>query len=209
MVPAVVCPLLLMPLLLQGDFCTSCGAPFQRSFVTFEVLPLVEFQLEAGISDAEALALLGEDVLATTAADAGGGWGKVLGPGQGGVCAGANVLQLDDDGSAGLQDAAAGYSGALEDAFSAQVRCIVSKVATFALHSLLHVVGPFLGRAPVRASAPLWSLFPACRLPCRTCRLCWDVLRCGGCGPARCACDAGPTPACQRSGSGCWTRTSL
>lgn len=139
MVPAVVCPLLLLPLLLQGDFCTSCGAPFQRSFVTFEVLPLVEFQLEAGISDAEALALLGEDVLATTAADAGGGRGMVLGPGQGGVGAGANVLQLDGDGSAGLQDAS-GYGGALEDAFSAKVRCIVAVVATFALRSLLHVV---------------------------------------------------------------------
>lgn len=39
----------------QGDFCTSCGAPFLRSFITFEVLPLVEFELEPGISDAEAL----------------------------------------------------------------------------------------------------------------------------------------------------------
>lgn len=112
-------------LLLQGDFCTSCGAPFLRSFVTFEVLPVVEFQLEAGISDAEALALLGEDVLATTAASAGGGRGVELGPGQG-VQAGANVLRLDEDGGAGMDAAGfsgggAGYSGALEDAFAAQV----------------------------------------------------------------------------------------
>lgn len=42
----------------QGDFCTNCGAPFLRSFITFEVLPLVEFELEPGISDPEALVSL-------------------------------------------------------------------------------------------------------------------------------------------------------
>jgi hypothetical protein len=85
---------------------------------------VVEFQLEAGISDAEALALLGEDVLATTAAGAGGGRGVQLGPSQG-VGGDANVLRLDDDGSAGMD--AAGNSGAgpgytQDDAFAAQVR---------------------------------------------------------------------------------------
>lgn len=110
---------------LQGDFCTSCGAQFLRSFVTFEVLPVVEFQLEAGISDAEALALLGEDVLATTAAGAGGGRGVELGPGQG-VGGGANVLRLDEDDGVGMDaagfiGAGPGYTGALEDAFAAQV----------------------------------------------------------------------------------------
>ena len=39
---------------LQGDFCTNCGAPFLRSFITFDVLPLVEFELEPGITDTEA-----------------------------------------------------------------------------------------------------------------------------------------------------------
>lgn len=113
---------------LQGDFCTACGAPFLRSFLTFEVLPLVEFQLEPGISDAEAAALLGEDVLATTAASAGGGRGVEIGPGQQGVAAGANVLRLEDegavgsDGAAGFSGASPGYSGALDDAFAAQVR---------------------------------------------------------------------------------------
>jgi hypothetical protein len=113
---------------MQGDFCTSCGAPFLRSFLTFEVLPLVEFSLEPGISDAEALALLGEDVLATTATGAGGGRGVELGPGQG-AGGGANVLRLEDEGGAGLLDAA-GFSGAgpgpssaLAEAF-AQVRVL-------------------------------------------------------------------------------------
>lgn len=110
---------------LQGDFCTSCGAPFLRSFLTFEVLPLVEFQLEPGISDAEAAALLGEDVLATTAASAGGGRGVELGPGQG-VGGGANVLRLEDVGAGGpdvaaFSGASPGYSTALDEAFTVQV----------------------------------------------------------------------------------------
>lgn len=110
---------------MQGDFCTACGAPFLRSFITFEVLPLVEFELEPGISDAEAQALLGEDALATSAAGAGGGRGVELGPGQG-VAAGANVLRLEDEGATGLEAAGfsgapSAYSGALEDTFTAQV----------------------------------------------------------------------------------------
>lgn len=89
----------------------------------------MEFELEPGISDSEALGLLGEDVLATTQASAGGGRGVELGPGQG-VAAGANVLRLDDDGTAAPDGAgfsgaaAAGYSSscALDDAFATQVR---------------------------------------------------------------------------------------
>ena len=44
----------------QGDVCSSCGALALRSFVTFEQLPLVRFQLAEGISDAEAARLLSE-----------------------------------------------------------------------------------------------------------------------------------------------------
>lgn len=33
--------------------CTSCGMPFVRSFLTFEHLPVVEFHLAPGITDAE------------------------------------------------------------------------------------------------------------------------------------------------------------
>jgi intraflagellar transport protein 122 len=45
----------------QGDFCFNCGNAFHRSFLTFEHLPLVEFELEDGVSDAEAIALLEEE----------------------------------------------------------------------------------------------------------------------------------------------------
>jgi hypothetical protein len=39
----------------QGDACVACGAPFQRSLLTWEVLPAVEFELEEGIGEEEAL----------------------------------------------------------------------------------------------------------------------------------------------------------
>lgn len=120
---------------LQGDFCTNCGAPFLRSFITFEVLPLVEFELEPGISDAEAAALLGEDVLGSATAAAGGrGVEMVVGSGSaaaaaavaGGAGGGANVLRLDDEdegaGGGGFGALGLGRSGALEDSFAAQVR---------------------------------------------------------------------------------------
>ena len=42
------------------DVCTSCGHPFVRSFLNFEVLPLIEFVPEASISDEEALDLIKE-----------------------------------------------------------------------------------------------------------------------------------------------------
>ncbi|KAK9811224.1 hypothetical protein WJX72_000251 [[Myrmecia] bisecta] len=45
----------------QGDVCVNCAAPFTRSFLTFEHLPVVEFQLEHGITDAEAAELLDAD----------------------------------------------------------------------------------------------------------------------------------------------------
>jgi intraflagellar transport protein 122 len=38
--------------------CINCGATFLRSFVTFDHLPLVEFELEGGVSDQEAMELL-------------------------------------------------------------------------------------------------------------------------------------------------------
>ena len=70
----------------QGDFCINCGAPFIRSFTTFEQLPLVEFELDPSISDEEAQRILGEDsglepLRRSGGASAGGG---------------ANVLRLDE-----------------------------------------------------------------------------------------------------------------
>jgi intraflagellar transport protein 122 len=42
----------------KGDVCTSCGHPFVRSFINFEILPLVEFVPEPSISDEEAIELI-------------------------------------------------------------------------------------------------------------------------------------------------------
>ena len=41
-----------------GNRCNNCGQSFVHSFVSFEILPLVEFQLEEGITDKEALMLI-------------------------------------------------------------------------------------------------------------------------------------------------------
>ena len=43
-----------------GNRCNNCGQPFVHSFVSFEILPLVEFQLEEGISDREAMMMIGK-----------------------------------------------------------------------------------------------------------------------------------------------------
>ncbi|XP_013786897.1 intraflagellar transport protein 122 homolog [Limulus polyphemus] len=45
----------------QGNCCINCRQPFVHSFVSFEILPLVEFVLEDGITDEEALRLLESD----------------------------------------------------------------------------------------------------------------------------------------------------
>ncbi|KAJ1445177.1 hypothetical protein M885DRAFT_550763 [Pelagophyceae sp. CCMP2097] len=42
------------------DMCTSCGHPFIRSFLNFEILPLIEFLPEAGLTDDEAKELVRE-----------------------------------------------------------------------------------------------------------------------------------------------------
>ena len=42
----------------RGNHCINCGQPTVHSFISFEVLPLVEFVLEKGIEDEEALSLL-------------------------------------------------------------------------------------------------------------------------------------------------------
>lgn len=134
--------------MLQGDFCTNCGAPFLRSFTTFEVLPLVEFELETGISDAEAAALIGEDVLGTAMSVE--ERGVELGPDKGGD--GANVLRLDDDdaaGGIGAMGLARGMAGPLEDSFAAQVRitaghllCYCTKAGTHSVTLPRHAQAP-------------------------------------------------------------------
>jgi len=41
-----------------GDVCVACGHPFVRSWSSFDHLPLVEFELEDGLTDNEAIKLL-------------------------------------------------------------------------------------------------------------------------------------------------------
>ena len=61
----------------KGDVCISCGQRFVRSFVTFEHLPLVEFELADGISASEARKLINEDPPAGRGGGGGGGGGRV------------------------------------------------------------------------------------------------------------------------------------
>ncbi|XP_073975880.1 intraflagellar transport protein Oseg1 isoform X2 [Rhodnius prolixus] len=49
---------LMTPHTARPNACTNCGQQFVHSFVTFEVLPLVEFYLEEGLSESEAIRLL-------------------------------------------------------------------------------------------------------------------------------------------------------
>ncbi|CAE7363251.1 ift122 [Symbiodinium microadriaticum] len=42
----------------KGDVCTNCGHPFVRSFINFDILPLVEFVPEPSITDEEAVELI-------------------------------------------------------------------------------------------------------------------------------------------------------
>lgn len=45
----------------EHEKCTNCGNKFVRSMLTFDLLPLIEFQLAQGISDEEALKYIRED----------------------------------------------------------------------------------------------------------------------------------------------------
>lgn len=45
----------------KGDVCINCGHPFVRSFITFDVLPLVEFVPDPSISDDEAIQMIRDD----------------------------------------------------------------------------------------------------------------------------------------------------
>ncbi|XP_069671472.1 intraflagellar transport protein 122 homolog [Periplaneta americana] len=57
-----------------ANCCTNCRQPFVHSFVSFEVLPLVEFQLEPGISDEEAVRLIEAPVPVAEEAENTGSW---------------------------------------------------------------------------------------------------------------------------------------
>lgn len=58
--PCARCQSALPPFNAQGDVCPACGAHIHRCFATFLPLPLVEFELAAGISEEQAHQLLAE-----------------------------------------------------------------------------------------------------------------------------------------------------
>ncbi|CAH3150863.1 unnamed protein product [Porites lobata] len=58
----------------KGNQCINCRQPFVYSFSSFEVLPLVEFVLEDGISDEEALKLIAIDSLRSQKKKRGSNW---------------------------------------------------------------------------------------------------------------------------------------
>lgn len=80
----------------KGDSCTNCGHPFVRSFLSFEVLPLVEFRADPALSYEEALDLIrqppgeGPRGGGKAALGAGGSWREQQ-------RGGGDVLTMDND----------------------------------------------------------------------------------------------------------------
>ena len=118
-----------------GALCVGCGAAIVVSPATWEPLPVVEFELEDGIGDAEAWALVGEgisdDLIAALAAARGGGQQQQQGGGrqQAGGGGGVDVLRLESEprwppgGGGSDESTAVGASAgaaALEEAWAAQ-----------------------------------------------------------------------------------------
>lgn len=96
--------------LARGDVCTNCGHPFVRSFINFDILPLVEFVPEPSISDEEAIDLIrqppttqfmsskGSSKPSKKRGGGGGGWRETK-DGE------ADTLTFDDGGGADEEDA--------------------------------------------------------------------------------------------------------
>jgi intraflagellar transport protein 122 len=103
----------------KGDVCTNCGHPFVRSFINFEVLPLVEFIPMEKISDEEAIDLIRQpptsDGKSRRGSDGGGDWGRGSGSGGGGKWkegkeGKADMMTLDNDTS--------GYGGGYDNDYN-------------------------------------------------------------------------------------------
>merc|ERR1719356_667353 len=82
------------------DTCVNCGHPFVRTFLGFDILPLVEFQPEDGISVEDALKLIAEEPRQQQSMGLEGGWRES-------TRGGAETLTLDapmpgDDGTSDL-----------------------------------------------------------------------------------------------------------
>lgn len=67
-----------------GDLCSNCGHPFYRSFVSFDLIPLVEFVPEPDITDEEACRLIDIDPEQSGGGNNNNGYG-------------ANTLNLEDE----------------------------------------------------------------------------------------------------------------
>ena len=83
----------------KADVCTNCGHPFVRSFITFDVLPLVEFVPDPSISDEEAINLIRTNPKRAGKNGGNGRNGEVTDRGQWNESksGGADTMQLDED----------------------------------------------------------------------------------------------------------------
>lgn len=80
----------------KGDVCTNCGHPFVRSFINFDILPLVEFVPEKSLSDEEAIDLIRQNPAQRSRS-------RQLGSLETITAEGANVLSLNDSGPEGYE----------------------------------------------------------------------------------------------------------
>jgi intraflagellar transport protein 122 len=98
----------------KGDVCTNCGHPFVRSFINFDILPLVEFVPEPSISDEEAIELIRTNASAGRSPRAGkgkgGGWNE-------GKMGDADAMTFDSMDSNG-DDLMGGGGGHSEELFA-------------------------------------------------------------------------------------------
>jgi intraflagellar transport protein 122 len=88
----------------QGDSCINCHHLFIRSFCSFETLPLVQFEVENGISDEDAVKYLDMDPSETVKYGGVGAGGKKK---DSDVQTNINVMSLEEDPAASGEDGAA------------------------------------------------------------------------------------------------------
>ncbi|GMI36406.1 hypothetical protein TrRE_jg11942 [Triparma retinervis] len=81
--------------LLDGDKCTNCGHPFVRSFVNYDILPLVEFFPDGDISDEDAVEIIRTHDPKARAE--GGGKKRGGNEWEEGKDGGADVMRMGDD----------------------------------------------------------------------------------------------------------------
>ncbi|XP_022096034.1 intraflagellar transport protein 122 homolog isoform X1 [Acanthaster planci] len=80
----------------QGNQCINCAQPFVHSFSSFDILPLVEFVLEEGITDEEAVSLIQMEPMRKSG-QRGDGW-------QESTVGGAQSMRLDEYSNEGAEE---------------------------------------------------------------------------------------------------------